>query len=217
MDVALAGLILAAIAIVVAIAIVFYVEWLKRPRLEIVTAIWQPPRPVQWTFAVVQVRNRPLGWPFRWLLLRSTAIACEALVEFREPGNRQLAISAVPARWSGQPEPLRSVQVPGNGGKPALALHYDESMVPASRRLDIPPDVDGHELAVAVLRPDGTAHAFGADSYAHFAWKHPDWELERQVYEITVRARASGVTTSRRLWLDNLAPNFDRFITREAG
>ncbi len=215
MSTALVSLVLSAIAIVVAVILVLLVEWLKRPRPQIVPVIWQPERAVQWTFAAVKIYNRPLRWPLGALLLRSIATACEVSVEFRIPGGGELVMPPVAAGWSSQPEPLRSVLLPGSGGNPSFTLQYDSSMLPARRRLDIPAGSDGHEVAIAVLRSDGTAHAFGAESYAHAAWKHPDWELRRQVYEVTVRAQASGVTTSGRFTLNYLAPDFATFTRLE--
>ena len=205
---AIAGIVLGAAALVV----MLLVEWLKRPRLEIAPARWQAAGPVPWTFAAVEVKNRPLFPLLRSFLVRDSAQSCEVTLEFREPGKRQLAIPSVPARWSAQPEPLRSVPVQGPSGT-TFAVQYDPSLVPQSLRLDVPAGDTGREIGVAVLRSDGTAHAWGAQSYAYVDWKNPDWVLQRQVYEVTVIARASGVTARHRFTLDNLAANFATFST----
>jgi hypothetical protein len=80
-------------------------------------------------------------------------------------------------------------------------------------RLDLPVSAHGEEVAIAVQRADGSASAFGAESYAFPGWQNPAWELKRQVYEITVRVRASGLETSCRFRLDNLALDFATFGT----
>jgi hypothetical protein len=90
-------------------------------------------------------------------------------------------------------------------------MHYDETLVPQTLRMDVPASDVGQEVAVAVLRSDGTAHAWGAESYAFPNWKNPNWDLKRKVYEVTVRVRASGLTASRRFRLDNLASDFAKF------
>jgi hypothetical protein len=55
---AIVGIIL---AIIVPVAVVLWVEALKRAHLEIVRSDWRPPNFVTWTFATVRVRNKPLG------------------------------------------------------------------------------------------------------------------------------------------------------------
>jgi len=214
---AIAGVVLAAAALFV----MFAVEWLKRPRLEILPASWRASLPVPWVFAAVEIRNRPLWRPLQALLVRGSALGCEVILEFRTPGQKQLAIPEVAARWSGQPEPIKSVPVVtspnvGSAGGQAdvtLVAQYDPTMVPQTLRFDVPAAKVGQEVAIAVLRNDGTAHAWGAESYAFPNWKNPAWELKRQVYEVTVSAQASGISTSRRFQLDNLAYDFRRFGT----
>jgi hypothetical protein len=105
--------------------------------------------------------------------------------------------------------------VSDGGGSPSFSMQYDATIVPSTKRLDVPAGEDGEEVAIAVLRSDGSASAFGAESYAFLDWKNPDWELKRQVYRVTVRARASGVSKSCRFDLDNLAPDFAKFSRLE--
>jgi hypothetical protein len=206
-----------------ALAIIFIVEWLKRPRLEIAARPWRAPGPVPWVFAAVEIRNKPIFRPLRALLVRDSAKGCEVSLEFRTPGQKHLAISEVRARWSHQPEPIRSVPVatstasqPG-ASSPSVQFvpQYDPALVPQTLRFDVPAGDVGYEVGIAILRADGTAHAWGADSYAFQDWKNPAWALGRQIYEVTVRARASGITKTRRFRLNNLAPNFATFSDLE--
>ena len=214
MPMAIAGVVLAASALVLMVG----VEWLKRPRLEILPTSWRASLPVPWVFAAVKIRNRPLWRPLQAVLVRNSALGCEVTLEIRVPGQTQLAIPEIAARWSGQPEPIRSVPMPapvspGGSGQSRVIMvaQYDPTMLPQTLRFDVPSTQDGQEIAIAVLRDDGTAHAWGAESYAFPGWKNPVWELDRQVYEVTVRAQASGISKSRRFRLDNLAPDFARF------
>jgi hypothetical protein len=212
---AILGIVLAAAALI----IMFAVEWLKRPRLEIRAGLWRASLPVPWVFAAVEIRNRPLWRPLQAVLVRESALGCEVTLEFRVQGQKQLAIPEVAARWSGQPEPIRSVPVvtsPNVGmttgqANVTFVAHYDQTMVPQTLRFDVPAADVGQEVAIAMLRQDGTAHAWGAESYAFPEWKNPVWQLQRQVYEVTVGVQASGISKSRRFLLDNLAPDFARF------
>lgn len=151
----------------------------------------------------------------RWLLVRQAAQGCEVSVEFRMPGLPSIVIGPVAGRWSGQPEPIRSVPVlnPATGAV-AFVSHYDQTMVPQTLRMDVPAGGGGQEVGLAILRPDGTAHAWGAESYAYPHWRNSAWALGAQMYELTVRVRGSGVLATRRFSLNNLAPpNFAAFST----
>jgi hypothetical protein len=97
-----------------------------------------------------------------------------------------------------------------------MVAQFDPTILPQTVRFDVPSTQDGQEVAIAVLRQDGTAHAWGAESYAFPEWKNPAWELKGQIYEVTVSARASGISKSRRFHLDNLVPDFARFSNIKA-
>ena len=206
---ALAGVALS----IAAIALVIAIEWLKRPRLEIVARHWQATLPVPWTFAAIEVRNRTMIAMLRWLLVRQAAQGCDVTVEFRTPGQPAIVVGPVIARWSAHPEPIRSVPVvDAKTGNIAFVSHYEQTMVPQTVRMDVPAGETGQEVGFAILRADGTAHAFGAESYGHADWKNNAWALNPQMYEVTVRVRGSGVSSTRRFSLNNLAPpNFAAF------
>lgn len=100
----LAGLIVG----VVALGVPFAIETLKRPRIEIVPSEWRNQAFVQWTFATVRVRNKPLKAPFKWLLERQTAHGCRAEIEFYKWDSTAPFIR-MHGRWSSSPEPLSLV------------------------------------------------------------------------------------------------------------
>ena len=207
---ALAGVVVS----IIAIMLVILVEWLKRPRLDIKPAVWQAPGPVPHAFASVRVYNRPLPGLISSVLMRATAQGCEVTLEFCDQAGRTRVLPIVPARWSSQPEPLRSVTVidPKTGGQ-SNVLQFEPALVPESRRLNIPPGNDGHEVAVALQRFDGSAHAFGADSYIYPEWRHRDRNLGSAVYRVTVRLQASGIKISKKFELENLTQNFATFCS----
>lgn len=155
--------------------------------------------------------ERPLSRPWRWFLVRQSAEGLEAVIELRRAGELELAIPEVQGRWSGTPQPLRLVGV-NEQGEPVYV--FEESIVPQTVQITLPPTEEGHELAVVFLRDDGTAYAWSATSYAYGAeWRNPEWALERRVYEVTVRVRASGISKRKRFRLDNLSADFARFRT----
>jgi len=192
---------------IVALAVPFVIESLKRPRIEMKAERWVPQGPVQWTFAVVHVRVRPLPRLIRSVLVRESAAGCTATVEFRQ--NGELVMPEVPARWSSRPEPVR-LEIRQSANVTQLVGVYVPENVPQTKTLDLAPG-RWEEVAVAILRDDGEAFAFGAESYAHNEWRNPAWKLDRGVYVVTVRVEASGLSASGQFRLDNLAADFNRF------
>jgi hypothetical protein len=211
-----------------AVALTIAIERLKRPRLTIRTSTFQPSEPITWTFAAVRVVNDPrLPKGLGSIITRQSADGCAVTLEFRRRGEKALAFPPVDGRWSSQPEPLRrepvAIQPTEVGGGISLAgpaptqiqfvESFDLGMAMSARRLNVSPGHDGEEVAVAVLKDDGKAYAWGAESYAYPGWAHPEWELQRGEYELTVRVTAAGVETERPFLLPFLSNDFARFKT----
>lgn len=214
----------------VAIVIVFAIELIKRPRIEIDARPWAPKQPVPWTFAVVHVRNKPLPHVLRSLFVRQMAAGATVTLDFKKDGAR--VMPQIPGRWSSRPEPLR-LETGGPGSlaaalsaQSASAAHsstavspmsapttvkwtFEPSLVPQTLAQDLAP---GHweEVAVAILLQTGPAFGWGAESYAH-GGQNPAWKLDRGEYEVTVRVDSSGISKERTFRLDNLAVDFGRF------
>ena len=55
--VGIAGLTVGIVALIVALLVPF----VQRPRLEIEESVWSPAEPTLWTFAILQVRNKPVA------------------------------------------------------------------------------------------------------------------------------------------------------------
>jgi hypothetical protein len=221
---AIVGLALACAAILLTVAI----EWLKRPRLEIRPSVFRPSGPTEWTFAAVQIFNDPrLPIVFRRFITRQSADACEVWIEFRRAGEPGLALPRVPGRWSSQPEPIRRepVVLPAapvdpnapdapQGPRIQMIAAYDQGLASGSRRLSVAASESGEEVAVAILRSDGQAFAFGAEAYGYSGWAHPEWELPRATYDVRVTAIASGTRVSRDFQLPVLSADFAQFTLR---
>jgi hypothetical protein len=195
-----------------ALALPVAIEAVKRPRIEMRLEPWVPQTPVAWTFATVWVRVKPLPHGISALLVRETATSATATVEFRQGGRRVLP--EVPARWSAQREPVEAEVKGYVAGQPVIEFKYTPEAVPRTKVHDLAPG-RWEEIAVAVLRDDGEAYAFGAESYGWPEWRRGEWKLERGEYEVTVRIESAGPTMTKRLRLDNLTTDFSRFRLRE--
>jgi hypothetical protein len=108
----IAALVLGAAGLVAAFAAPGTIEVLKRPRLEIVPSPWVPEGPVAWTFATVQIRNKPITAPLVKRLTREAAQGCVVDIDFFRWGTEDKVFPTVPGRWSSHPEPIRSQPSP---------------------------------------------------------------------------------------------------------
>jgi hypothetical protein len=213
------GIVLGGAALAVAIGI----EWAKRPRLSIEPSEFAAQAPVAWTFAAVWVRNKPMPRVVRWFLVREAAQACRATVDFFTWGTDARAVPSVRGRWSGNPEPLRTVRVdtgPTNamayaasGQQPPVTFcaQYDPTLDPGEH--DVRSSDGGEQVAVAVLRADGSrnAYAWGTESYAYPLWEKPEWRLPHGTYKVVVSIEANGVSKQRAFKLEFLDNDFSKF------
>lgn len=208
---AIAGLILGIIG-AVSLVVTLGIEWLKRPRLEVVAETWKPTGQTPWWFAVAHVRNKPLPTALAWFLVRQSAAGCEVTLRFREQGQVAPTLPDVAARWSANREPITlSPQTPTTPGGPVTyTAAYDQTLVPDTLRLDVPPSGVGQEVAVAITR-EGEAFIFGAESYAYGIFGNPKWKLEKKIYDVDVVASSSGIKAVGRFQLDNRDASYANF------
>ena len=169
---------------------------------------------VAWTFAAVQIRNRPMGAPFNRLLTRDAAQGCVVDLDFFKWGTDERVMPTVPGRWSSHPEPLRSVPSKSvtttyGGGTISFTKEYDASLSP--REHNVPAGRGGEEVAVAVLAPKG-AFAFSAASYASPDWAVPEWQLSHGTYRVVVRVHGSSIENERAFKLEYLDDDFAKFV-----
>jgi hypothetical protein len=211
----IAALVLAALAIV----LLFVVEWVKRPRLEIAPSLFIAPGPIPWTFAAVQARNKPLGLPWRWLLSRESAQGCRVTIDILHWVGSARVMPSVRGRWSSHPEPLRSVRVEVPAGERVTAAlagitaryeaQYDPTLDPPEQT--VAASEAGEEVAVAILRQTGGASAWGTESYAYPGWAKPEWQLDHGTYRVEVRVEGSSVSKTAAFKLEYLNEDFARF------
>lgn len=213
------GIVLGAVALIVAVGI----EWAKRPRLSIEPGEFFAQGPVAWTFAPVWVRNKQMPRLLRWFLAREAAQACRATLDFYTWGTDTKVMPSVPGRWSGNPEPLRAVRVdpdPTNamayaaaGQEPPVQFYAEYDPTLDSREHDVRSSGDGEQVAVAVLRADGSgdAYAWGTESYAYPKWDKPEWRLPHGTYKVVVTIESSSVAKQRTFKLEFLDNDFAKF------
>jgi hypothetical protein len=93
--------ILAIVAIVLAVIVPTGIEYLKKPRLDIVPGNWEPQGTAPWKFAVARVVNRSLPRPFSKLFTRETAHGCKVSIEYQEWSTGKRLLPTITGRWSG--------------------------------------------------------------------------------------------------------------------
>jgi hypothetical protein len=222
---AVAALILAVVGIVAAFVAPAAIELVKRPRLKIIPAPWEPQGPTAWTFATVRIRNKPITARLVRGLMRQAAQGCVVDIDFFRWGTEDKPFRTVPGRWSSHPEPIRSVPtqdpfIPGpppSGGtastmnvevQPGFSRLYDSTLDPRQQDVTVGPLRE--EVAVAILKA-GEAFAFSTESYDHNAWGNPAWGLDHGTYRVVVRVRGSSVEQTRAFKLEYLDDNFANF------
>jgi hypothetical protein len=140
---------------VLAIVLFVAVEWIKRPKLTVAQSPFSPSGPTDWTFASVQIRNKPLRRPWRWFLSRESAQGCKVSIDFLRWADETRVMQTVPGRWSSHPEPFRTVRIDRPTIPEALAdtlpyrLEYDPTI--DAREQTVAASRDGEEVAVAIL------------------------------------------------------------------
>lgn len=220
--------ILAIVALVLALAVPLGIERAKKPRLELTPSTWSAQGAVPFTFAVFRVQNKPISWwPANKLLSRDLAQACKVTLEYQQwaTGARVATIPVLQGRWSSHTEPfrIRPADLPGSpgfSGPPAsgapsppgqlVQWTFDPSMDTPEQ--DIPATTDGDEIAVAILRADGSAYVFNNDSYARPGFDGPKRQLATGDYRIVARVTgANFAECSREFKLAFEDGNFSKF------
>lgn len=184
-----------------------------KPHIEIEAHDWNRPEP--WHFACVWIRNKR---PPRWIPFasRDPAPQCRVTARFHQRGAP--ATTSIPCRWSARPQPIRneiSGQMIGAQAPPTSIVGVlDPSLVPDSEVYDLHAGGRWEEVAVAVLR-NGRASGWGAESYFH-QWHHPDWKLDRGVYDVEVRAEWPGDSKTCWFRLEYLSDDLPSFRLQSA-
>jgi hypothetical protein len=143
-------------------------------------------------FLHVAVRNHPWKVPF---VSRKTAYACEANITFYCRDDS--VVGPMPGRWSDNPEPLKYEVVNGQ-----IQLLLDNALMAANRIINIPP-LRSKRLDIAI-RHATDRDAFGwTDTSYQYDWRHPQYRLSNDVYDVLVEASAEDRVFSNRFRLLN--------------
>jgi hypothetical protein len=219
--------ILGLIGIAAAFFVPGIIEYLEKPRIEIIPVSWvYPGRQVYpMAFASAEVRNKPLAVPFRFLS-RRPAEACQVLIDFWTWGpenSRVRVLDTITGRWDSHPQPLRltPASLPasksGRSARPAAVIQYDPHLIQSQQ--DIAVGSDRGRISVAVLR-DGEAFAFGDESYADEPAAHlgkKEWQLSMgTTYRIEIHVSGSNADYKQAFKLEFLNDEFDRFQLQPA-
>jgi len=196
-------LVLAVAALGASVLVPFAIEAFERPRLEIIPSQWIPAGPAPWTFAVVQIRNKPLAGPLAKLLTRQAVQRCVVDIDYFRWGTGERVIPTVPGRWTNHQELIKSVPYPP---ETVVASRVSER----TRYRDIPASRAGEEVAVAVLS-GGEAFAFSSESYVHDAFGYPAWRLDRGTYRVDIHVYGSGVDHKQSFKLEYISNDFAEF------
>jgi len=182
------------------IALVLYLEWIKRPRLTV--GIADPTdreysKPggsiLKCRYVLVYVENGALPVPLRRLTQRRTAAACGALLTFRTPGQARPLFDPVVGRWDGTPEPLQP--------RPDGGYVLDVTKVPAGQVKDVA--LAGREIVAVAVKFDGEPqfYVWNNESYLH-EWRRPPL-LDGRQYDVDVSVQSGGVQVTARFRLCN--------------
>lgn len=202
------------------------IEYLKRPKLEIVPGSWVPPGPAPWTFASVRIRNKKIAGPVGRFLGRDTAQACVVEIDYYRWDSQEKAIPTVTGRWDSHPQPERRVPLDMTNATIGSTEADHEILQPSRLVYDPSLDIPQHDItvgydigqvSVAILR-NGEAFAFANESYAYLANElgKPEWKLSKGTYRIVVHVRPSNAGEQKQTFkLEYLTDNFRDFQLHE--
>ena len=137
--VAVIGLVIA----VIALAVPFVIEILKRPRLEVVPVTWRPHRAFPFTFASVGVRNEPLPKLLGMLLSREVAQACEIFIDYYKWEYPDVKLfDSLQGRWDSHPQPERIVRISRDAVEKGVADAGNPDTGVPEERTEFAPSLD---------------------------------------------------------------------------
>jgi hypothetical protein len=188
----------------IAVFIPLFVEYTKRPALEIALAddLNIEDRLPKQRLVHIRVINRPLAGRRGAWLLRNVATGCTVDVEIISRRDHQRISFA--GRWSANPEPWTFA-----AGDRVIAQIFDPTKIASTRVFDLPPSTQGSSLAVAI-KVDGQedAYGFASESYGWPQLRNPAWTLSHATYDVRVVARAGGLEAKQDFVLRNDGPRY---------
>lgn len=120
-------------------------------------------------------------------------------LRFERLDGTQIFPNEMVARWSCAPEPICQIAIPR---KESVELVFipDPSLLPVQSVADFA-TLEGHAIAIAVKRADGSCWGFTPESYFH-QFQHPTWRLPNERIRVTARVLVNGKVVSKGFELD---------------
>jgi len=191
------------LSLVVAVGFPLLLEYLKRPRIDIVPMSGGVGDEEGFRFLHVQVYNRPrIRLPLRWLTILPLSGSLVRLRYFRsgEPLFRDVI-----GIWTDRPRPVVNNQ-------------YDSERAAEAQLLDLPAKDQPYLVPVAIkLKGQETAYGFHAESYRYDNLCDPELQLPaKSQVELSVRVEGGGPKQREfRFMIENFGLDLQSFVIQK--
>ena len=184
---------------VIAILITIWIEYQRKPKLEI--RIAEPSNPTYESgdrpaavarFLGLDLVNKPLPRLFRWMQ-RNAALQCHGTITFHHLDGQNVFGRAMPIRWSGTPEPVPIAVRVGD----TQVVIADPARFTSESRTDVYPG-ESQRLDVAA-KFDDEPESYGWSNLNYFSqpiWRNPAWRLAESRYLVRASVVSSGETVT---------------------
>ena len=181
--------------------VALWIERLKRPKLRIAIAPHsdQVSLGIQRRFLYLHVRNIVLCRPFRWFLIRESALSCYARIEFLRLDRTAFFARPMDARWSESPQPPQLAQNGVVYPNVIDVLRYRDIHTNRSERLDVAFKCEGATAC----------YGFTNTSYVQPALQDPEWLLPGDRYLVRVSIFTGSFEKTETFTLRNDWPRTD--------
>lgn len=203
----------AVLGTVFSILTTIFMEWFRRPRLEVKLI---EPRDLQLRFEdplegkaqpivenvrflTVHVENRQLPKGLRWMN-RNTAVQCRGSITFHHRDGQNVFGRVMQGRWAGIPEPVFPWFVYA-GNKTTI---IDPSRLFMDFRMDIRPGTrEGFDVAIRYQGED-VCYGWNNESYiSNPRGKNSQWQLKPGIYLVRIRIETAECRVSEKYRLIN--------------
>lgn len=181
----------------IAMGVVIFVEYQRKPRLKIEIA---PAINFNNLMSLrLRVKNLPLPFIIKWIS-RQSALQCHGDITYHDPYNGQNIFGReMQIRWVNNPQPI-PLEIKFDDGK--CAKMYDPIRFTQLQRMDIYAG-EYEDLDVAVrFKEDRECYGWNDESY-RVSGRNPDWRLDKDQYLIKLTLRSSGEKVSKKFRLLN--------------
>lgn len=178
----------------ITIATAIFIEWLRKPRLELnidpaVENNYDSRFPARvGRFTYLRIKNKELPLMVRWMA-RNPALQCHGTISFHDMSGQNIFGREMPIRWSDAPEPVTPAFTIGG----THVIVHDPARIAAIERRDIYPGESERVDIVARFDSDTACHGWtNANYFTNPQWRNPDWILPQGNYLAQVSVVTSG-------------------------